>query len=149
MVFKASKTIKFEKSPWFGSVNNRLTNLVHTRLRNTLSTAELTARALKSDDDAEDGEDTKNTGKRNAPQVSEELKSCLSAFSHTYDLFKVLSIMSDSGFNSDLALYCETQDIDCLIQPITFPHYMINGAGHLNLQGNLKLGKALYSSYRS
>jgi len=143
------KPFQFEKYPWFGTVNTRLTNIVQTKLRNTLSTAELTARALKSDTDADVGDETNKTGSLYASHISEELKSCLSAYSQKYDRFKVLSIMSETDFNSDLASYCETQGIDCLIRPITFPKYMINGAGHLNLQGNFLLGKTLYSSYRS
>lgn len=143
------RPFQFEKPSWFGSVNSSLTNFVKSTLRNTFSTAELTARALKSDGEAETGEETKNEGSIKSPQVTEDLKSCLLAFSQTYDRFKVLSIMSDSAFNSDLASYCETQDIDCTIQPVLFPQNMIDGAGHLNLQGNLLLGKTLYSSYRS
>ncbi len=143
------RPFQFEKSPWFGSVNRSMTSLIQTKLRNTLSTAELTARALKSDADVDAGEETKNTGSLKTPQVTEDLKSCLSAFSNTYDRFKVLSILSDPAFNTDLASYCETQGIDCLIRPIALPQYMINGAGHLNLQGNFLLGKALHSSHRS
>jgi hypothetical protein len=46
-------------------------------------------------------------------------------------------------FNTALSSYCDELDIPYLVNPLDNPRYMINGAGHLNKEGNVALAEAL------
>jgi hypothetical protein len=55
--------------------------------------------------------------------------------------------LNDKKFNKDLAEFCYQNLIPCVIQPLTKPEFMLNGAGHLNKKGNEELGLLLYKAY--
>lgn len=142
--------LTFDKPSWFGTVNNNLQNKLQTLLRNNSSFIELIARGIKSDtgEDIEPKE-TNGTQSNEEHEITDELASCLTSFRDEYAGFKVLSILSDSAFNTKLADFCNMNEIELSIRPLTIPENMINGAGHLNLKGNEELGEAMFTLHAS
>lgn len=151
------KPFTFERTADFGKVNESTSVKALIYARNMSSMLELFVKALKDTDieepakhvDTVDESSEEVINEPNAPSFSEEMASCLRAFSDEYPQFKVVSTSGDDDFNKELKVFCENNGIDLSIQSLDSPTYQIGGAGHLNREGNRALADALLSVFVS
>lgn len=80
--------------------------------------------------------------------LSKEMEDCLKTFAEKYDGFMVVSIVGDFEFNQALSEFCQIEGIEHKINSLGNPRYMIDGAGHLNQEGNIALSEALFEIYQ-
>lgn len=149
----------FTKSADFGVKNSSLKFKIMLTLRNSSSLIELLAKGMKGgngqlNEESEAVAVNKNnsdTRKMELEQAGEGLSaqmvSCLAAFNGEYPGFRVLSVYDNVSFNRALQEYCDGESIPLSIVPMAKPEFMINGAGHFNLNGNRYLGKQLYALF--
>lgn len=145
------KPFRFEPDRQFGETMNSLLSQVQTLLRNSSSLAALYINALKpQNDNAEIEQKPKNESKHLdnvALVVSNELMQTLENFKLKYPNFIAISILNDSSFNDTLKVYCASKDIAFFSEPLIKSENMLHGAGHLNENGNRKLGEIMCNSY--
>lgn len=147
------KPFSFDLSDDFGQVNAKSATKAMIALRNASSLVEMYVNAFKkkeiNEDIHPDEPSTNQLSDMGVHELSEEMKMCLLEFNETYSDFKVISVYDNEAFNSALSHFCKKFQIDCTLQPLAKPEYMINGAGHLNEIGNQILGELLYQVYMS
>lgn len=150
-----SKPFIFDKPKGFGRKDNSLKIRIGIKARNASSLVEVLYKGLLKGDDVDEPSPSKNGYKELSQEdsleysLSQDMIDCLIAYSHEYCGFSVLSIAGNPDFNSALKEFCEHQDISLYIKPLTYPKYMIGGAGHLNKEGNKALAKALLTLWKS
>lgn len=79
--------------------------------------------------------------------LSDELKECLRVFNSNYTEFVVVSMLTDVDLNKHLRQFCEGNGIESFFIPVMKSEYLIDGRGHLNIQGNQILGTTLAQEY--
>lgn len=149
-----AKPFTFVKPKHFGSKNTSPYMRIGTMARNTSSLVEILYKGLLKGEDEVDNPshehiiDEKISASAPDYSLSQEMKDCFDAFAKEYDGFMVLSIAGDLQFNTALSFYCDELDIPYLVNPLDNPRYMINGAGHLNKEGNVALAEALMTLWK-
>jgi len=145
------KPFEFDVPKDFGAINTSRTFRLGAFLRNTSSLFEVYYKGFLKNSSIEDESQEQDLTSENVAEVSlmlsPELQSCLAAYKGRYGDFIVLSILDEPSFNEELTAHCQANGIRCWVDPIMVPMNMINGAGHLNQQGNKALGEALYNAF--
>jgi len=144
--------LEFKLPENFGTYENSSAFKLISFLRNNSAFINLTASALKlsggtTTDVSADVEDMLMSGKFD--YVPEDLRTVIMQFKNTYgDKFIIVSIMPDETLNGKLAEYCSGNNIKCIHDgSIMLPQYRLKKNGHLNEEGNKKLGEKLYEAY--
>lgn len=150
-----SKPFTFEKPEGFGRKNNSLKMRLGIEARNASSLVELLYKGFFKSDDVDEPSPKRSKNQEQIQEVpleyslSQEMIDCLTAFAREYSGFSVLSIAGDPDFNSAIKEFCMNQNIPIHIKPLSYPKYMIGGAGHLNKEGNKALAEALLTLWKS
>jgi hypothetical protein len=144
--------LEFKLPENFGTEETSASFRLISFLRNNSAFINLTASALKlsggtATEVSNDAEDMLMSGKLDS--VPDDLKTVITQFKNTYgDKLIIVSIMPDEVLNGKFAEFCSRADIKCIYDSgIMVPQFRLNKSGHLNEEGNKKLGEKLYEAY--
>lgn len=144
--------LEFKLPENFGTEETSASFKLISFLRNNSAFINLTASALKlsggtTSEVVQDDDPLLMSG--NLDYVPEDLKTVITEFKKIYGgKLIILSIMPDELLNGKLAEFCAGADIKCIYDSgIMSPQYRLNKSGHLNEEGNKKLGEKLYEAY--
>lgn len=88
-----------------------------------------------------------NNNNQNDRKIAEELKKCLIEYKAKYDdKFVLVSIINNNIENKLLANFCKKNYIEFVSSGLNSSNFKINKNGHLNNEGNKKLGELIYEN---
>lgn len=81
-------------------------------------------------------------------EFTDELKEVLINYREKYQTkFILISIISSANVNASLKIFCDYERITFFSEPINTCENKYNGIGHLNVEGNRKLGELLFNAF--
>jgi hypothetical protein len=155
-LFNHTGVLDFTLPAYFGEANNSPSLNISTLLRNSSSFINLVATAIKySSNKNITAEDVIAPGEKKPGSLSDTalhsgsgLGECLLEFNKRYDnKFIALSILQNAKQNIVIEDFCRNNKINFNSSELLTPQFEIKGGGHLNTEGNKKLGELLYESY--
>lgn len=141
------KPLTFSIPRDFGIVDRRLQPVIVNRLLGSSSLAHLLYESHRQHKNRARSGELDSNEDDHSPVLSHDLETCIIEFAKKYPRFSVVSIVNSKVFNDSLSQFCFAIGVDCSTTLLMRKEYLINGTGHLNLQGNLLLGDELYNSY--
>jgi len=148
---KHKHPLNFDSPENFGKEKSGFTQRLFTNLRNHFALINLVARALQSEENANETIETDKPISQEQirdQDIPADLFTCLIEYKKKYsDRFLCLSIMDNDSVNAQLSSFCSQNKISFDCKKLNIEENKINGEGHLNLKGNKLLGDFFYESF--
>lgn len=153
-----TQPLQFELPKDFGCINTNQREVLQIYIRNLSSFIELITKGIikhkaeagpENEEPAFINRELASSNENSPLSFTESLKNCLHVFQSQYEGFITVSLCDDISFNTQIDEFCRKEGIAFFVFPLVMPKYRINGAGHLNEEGNELLGHFLSRSYRA